>query len=156
MSPAHTITRQPVWTPRNLLLGSLALNLFFVGVTAALLIRGPAPIDRSVGARVERLALTLPAADGDKLRSSFRTERPTLNRARADYEKARDGIGAVLRREPFDPAALRDAMSKARAARQDFDQLLQEFIAKAAGEMSPAGRQKLAESPSASRQAQRQ
>jgi uncharacterized membrane protein len=58
----------------------------------------------------------------------------------------------VLRREPFDPAAMADAMTKTRAARQQFDQALQGMIAKAAAEMSPAGRQAMADwSPSSRR-----
>jgi hypothetical protein len=38
-----------------------------------------------------------------------------------------------------------DAMAKTRAARQDFDLVLQGVVAKAAGEMSSAGRRKLAD-----------
>jgi uncharacterized membrane protein len=148
MSTASTAFSPAAPAPRRLLFGSLALNLFFIGVTAALLVRAPpAPPDRNVGARIERLAASLPQADGDKLRADFRTERAAVNAARLNYDKARDGIRAVLRAEPFDAAAMRDAMSKARAARQDFDQVLQGVIAKAAGEMSPAGRQKLADWP---------
>jgi uncharacterized membrane protein len=144
----------PAPAPRRLLFGSLALNLFFIGVTAALLVRAPAPPDRNIGARIERLAASLPQPDGDKLRADFRAERAAVNAARLNYDKARDGIRTVLRTEPFDAGAMRDAMSKARAARQDFDLVLQGVIAKAAGEMSPAGRQKLAEWPPGS-QAQR-
>lgn len=134
--------------PRWLVFGSLALNLFFIGIAAALLIRGPAPpSDRSVGARIERLAEILPPADGDRLRAQFQADRAAVDRARAGYERARDGIREVLRREPFDAAALQDAMNRTRAARQDFDVVLQGVLAKAAAAMSPAGRQRLAEWP---------
>jgi uncharacterized membrane protein len=150
MSIAHPLSSS-VFAPRNLLLGSLALNLFFIGVTAALLIRGPAPVDRSVAARIDRLALTLPPADGDKLRSNFRAERTAIDNSRASYDRTRDEIRAVLRHEPFDVGAMKEAMARTRAARQEFDQLLQDVIAKAAAEMSPAGREKLAEWPSRSR-----
>jgi uncharacterized membrane protein len=134
--------------PRWLVFGSLALNLFFIGIAAALLIRGPAPpSDRSIGARIERLAETLPPADGDRLRAEFHAAQPAVDRARTGYEQARDGIRTILRREPFDAAALQDAMGRTRTARQDFDVVLQGVIAKAAAAMSSDGRQKLAEWP---------
>ena len=64
---APTITRG---SSRWLLLGSLALNLFFVGVAVAMAIRAPAPPawDRNVFVRVEHIADTLPPADADLLR----------------------------------------------------------------------------------------
>jgi uncharacterized membrane protein len=151
MSTADSTWPRAALAPRRLLFGSLALNLFFIGVTAALLVRTPAPVDRNIGARIERLAASLPQPDGDKLRADFRAERAAVNAARLNYDKARDGIRAVLRTEPFDAAAMRDAMSKARAARQDFDLVLQGVVATAAAEMSPAGRQKLAEWPGSQR-----
>ena len=57
---APTITRG---SSRWLLLGSLALNLFFVGVAVAMAIRAPAPPawDRNVFVRVEHIADTLAA-----------------------------------------------------------------------------------------------
>jgi len=51
----------------------------------------------------------------------------------------------TLRAEPFDVSALRSAMTDVRAARQSLDAALQDVIASAATEMSPAGRSKLAE-----------
>jgi uncharacterized membrane protein len=150
MSTADAVLSPATPAPRRLLFGSLALNLFFIGVTAALLVRAPAPPDRNIGARIERLAASLPQADGDKLRADFNTERAAVNATRLNYDKARDGIRTVLRTEPFDAAAMREAMSKARAARQDFDLVLHGVIAKAAAEMTPAGRQKLADWPPSS------
>ncbi len=144
MSIAHTLSA-PAPAPRWLLLGSLALNLFFIGLIAALAMREPAPSDRSASGRIERLASSLPAPDSDKLRAEFNASRSSVDGARSKYEEAREGIRAVLRREPFDNAAMREAMAKTRAARQDFDAVLQGVIAKAAGEMSPAGRAKMAD-----------
>lgn len=145
MSIAHALSSPSTATHRALLFGSLALNLFFIGVTAALLIRNPAPPARNIAARIERLATALPAVDGEKLRAAFRAERGPVEGARADYERARDNIRTVLRREPFDAAAMQDTMAKARAARQDFDIALQNMIAKAAAQMSPAGRHAMAD-----------
>jgi uncharacterized membrane protein len=145
MTMAHALSSPAAPPSRWWLFGSLALNLFFVGVAIALFVREPAPLDRSVSARVERLAATLPAPDAEKLRAGFKAKRTAVEGARAEYETARDGIRAVLRREPFEAAAMNAAMAKTRAARQDFDLVLQGVIAQAAGEMTPAGRQKLAD-----------
>jgi uncharacterized membrane protein len=140
---------------RWLVLASLALNLFFVGAGGALLARhylaapaaGPAPIDRSVAARMERLAATLPSSDADILRSEDHAKATTVDGARQAYRKAQDEVRRILRAEPFQGEAMRAAMTEQRAARQVFDQLLQDVIASAAGRMSTAGRNKLADWP---------
>ena len=66
MSIAHALPGATHGSPRWLLLGSLALNLFFIGVAIAMAVRAPAPSywDRNVFVRVERLAATLPPAPG--------------------------------------------------------------------------------------------
>jgi uncharacterized membrane protein len=153
MTMSHAHSSPSGITHRALLFGSVALNLFFIGITIALLVRSPTPSPpRNVATRIEQLAQTLPPDDGAKLRGAYSLEHTDVNAARTAYEKARDGIRAVLRREPFDPAAMADAMTKTRAARQQFDQALQGMIAKAAAEMSPAGRQAMADwSPSSRR-----
>ena len=150
MSIAHALSLPSLTTPRALLFGSLALNLFFIGVTAALLVRTPTAPPRNVAARIERLAQNLPAADSDTLRGNFTTQRTAIEAARGRYDDARDGIREVLRREPFDAAAMQDAINKARTARQDYDQILQAMLAKAAGEMSASGRKAMAEWPPSS------
>ena len=63
------------------------------------------------------------------------------------------GVRAALRAQPFDLDALKAAMAEMRAARQTFDRRIHDFIAQQASEMSPAGRQKLADRPSARRDA---
>src|SRR6185312_9580440 len=147
MSLAHALSSPSTPGARYWLFGSLALNLFLIGIGSAFLIREPEIPDRSIGARIERLATTLPPSDADKLRSEFRTQRQAVNDTRGAYDRARDGIRAVLRREPFDAGTMRDAMAKARSARQEFDQVMHGVMVKAAGEMSPLGREKLAEWP---------
>jgi len=153
MSLAHPAFA-PAAAPRWLLLASLALNLFFIGVVGAIAVRGyvdapaaPAPIDRTAAGRTERLAATLPAADADKLRAEFATRREPIEAAQANYRRMQDRIRDVLRREPFDVEAMRAAMTETRAARNTFELTLQAMIATAASEMSPEGRKKLAEWP---------
>lgn len=134
---------------RWLLLGSLALNLFFVGVAVALAVRGPAPPswDRNVFVRVERIAATLPAADGELLRGQIKANRAAIEEAQTNYRTAQSAIREILRQDPFDAVALRAAMAKSRAARQTFDQTVQGAFAATASEMSPAGRHALADWP---------
>ena len=149
MSVAHAVPTMERGSPRWLLLGSLALNLFFVGVAIAMAIRAPAPSywDRNVFVRVERLAATLPPADADTLRSRISANRPAIEETQNSYHTAQDSIHEVLRREPFDVEAMRAAMAKTRMARQAFDQTIQGVFAGIAASISPAGRQALANWP---------
>jgi uncharacterized membrane protein len=134
---------------RWLLLGSLALNLFFVGVALALVVRAPATPawDRNVFVRVERIAATLPPADADLLRGQINANRQLIEDSQTQYRSAQDQIRATLRQEPFDVEAMRAAMANTRAARQSFDQVIQGVFAFAASQMSPAGRIALANWP---------
>jgi uncharacterized membrane protein len=153
MSITHALSLPSPTTPRALLFGSLALNLFFVGLTAALLLRSPpATPPRNVATRIEALAKSLPSADGAKLRGAYARDHTPVNVARNNYEKAREGIRTVLRQEPFDATAMQDAMTNTRAARQTYDQALQEMLANAAADMSPAGRKAMADWSPSSRQ----
>ena len=134
---------------RWLLLGSLALNLFFVGVAVAMAIRAPAPpaSDRNVFVRVEHIADTLPPADADLLRGQINANRQLIDEAQTKYHSAQDSIHEALRHEPFDADAMRAAMAQTRAARQAFDQVIQGVFAFSAAQMSPAGRHALADWP---------
>jgi len=144
---------------RWLLLTSLALNLFFIGVGGALLVQSygsgaPAPAtvsDRSVAGRIERIAVTLPREDAVRLRSAYQASRAEIDGARAAYRDRQDAMRAMLRAQPFDLDALKTAMVEMRAARQTFDRRIHGFFAQLASEMSPAGRQKLADRPSSRR-----
>ncbi|MGH6664223.1 MAG: periplasmic heavy metal sensor [Pseudolabrys sp.] len=134
---------------RWLLLGSLALNLFFVGIGVAMAIRAPAPPtwDRNVFVRVEHIADTLPPADADLLRGQINANRQLIDDAQRKYHSARDQIHEALRQKPFDVEAMRAAMAKTRAARQNFDQVIQGVFAFSASQMSQAGRTALADWP---------
>lgn len=150
MTMAQTMRVAERRSARWLLLASLALNLFFIGVAIAMLIRGPAPSptwDRNVFVRVERIAATLPPADADVLRGIINGNRQALDTAQTEFRTAQDQIRAALRAEPFNPQAMRSAMSRTRMARQAFDQILQGAFADAAAKMSPAGREALAAWP---------
>jgi uncharacterized membrane protein len=140
---------------RWLLVGSLALNLFFIGTIASLAARHyvlsgqPAATERprTAAARIERLAAPLPTADADKLRAAFRARATAAEGARGSLNKAYEGAQAALRAEPFDAAALRAALAEARAARPAYDQVMQDILLTGASAMSPEGRKRLADWP---------
>jgi len=145
----------PDRSSRWLLIGSLALNLFFIGTIVSLAVRqyvAPAPTaaverPRTAAARMERLAAPLPAADAETLRAAFRARESAAEGARDALNKAYEHAQASLRAEPFDPAALRAALAEARAARPVYDRIMQEILLAGATAMSPEGRNKLADWP---------
>ncbi len=150
MSVAQLTSTTTRDSSRWLLLGSLALNLFFIGIAIALAIRPAPPAsmwDRDVFVRVERLAAALPPADGELLRGQMNANHDAIAKAQNDYHATRDTIRAALRQEPFDANAVQSAMAKTRAARQIYDQTLQGAVAAAAMQMSSAGRHVLADWP---------
>jgi uncharacterized membrane protein len=149
MSIAQAFPAPVQGSSRWLLLGSLALNLFFVGVAVAMVIRAPAPSywDPNVFVRVERLAATLPPADADILRGQIKANHAAIEDSQTKYHSARQHIHDLLRQEPFDVEAMRAAMAQTRAARLNFDQTVQGVFAVIAAKISPAGRQALANWP---------
>jgi uncharacterized membrane protein len=137
---------------RWLLLGSLALNLFFIGIVLAMAVRpAPAPApstwDPDVFVRMERIAQTLPAEDAATLRVQVEANRTTVANAQSTWQSDRDQIREALRQEPFDDAALRSVMARTRADRQTYDQVLQNLFAEASAKMSQQGRLALANWP---------
>lgn len=148
MSIAQALSPAARGNSRWLLLGSLALNLFFIGVALAMAIRGPAPAprwDRDVFMRVERLSATLPPADADLLRGAMQANHAAIETAQDKYQTARKQIHETLRQTPFKVADLRAAMAKTRSARQEFDQVIQGVFADVAPKMSSAGRHAVAD-----------
>jgi uncharacterized membrane protein len=137
---------------RWLLLGSLALNLFFVGIAIAIAIRptpAPAPNswDPDVFVRMERIATTLPQEDAAILRAQIDVDRSAVAAAQSAWQGDRDSIREVLRQDPFDPSGLRAAMTRTRADRQSYDEIVQNLFAQAASKMSREGRLALANWP---------
>jgi uncharacterized membrane protein len=145
----------PDRSSRRLLIGSLALNLFFVGTVGALALRhimapphqAETERPRTAEARLERLAAPLPAADADKLRAAFRARASEAESARDALNRAFERVQAALRAQPFDATQLRAAMADARAARPLYEMVMQDIFAAGASEMSPEGRARLAEWP---------
>jgi uncharacterized membrane protein len=164
MSEPTSAAEESSGTPRRrarwLLLGSLALNLFFLGIAVAMLVRGPPPSPphwrhHNVFERVDRLADALPPADGKIVRDAMNSHHAAIAKAQEEFHDARNAIRATLRQQPFKEDAMRAAMAKMRAARQSFDELIQGVFADAAAKMSTAGRQALADWPRSRRRDRR-
>ena len=149
MSIAHALPGATRGSSRWLLLGSLALNLFFVGVALAMVIRTPAPSywDPNVFVRVERLAATLPPADAEILRRQINANHAAIEDTQAKFHSARQHVHEVLRQEPFSVEAMRAATAQTRTTRLNFDQTVQGVFADIAAKITPAGRQALANWP---------
>jgi uncharacterized membrane protein len=138
---------------RWLLLGSLALNLFFAGAAGAVAFRYSSPvplatvtrIDHSLAGRLDRIAANLPPADAALLRTQLRQEAIKVAAAQADLRLSEEDIRKSLRAQPFDADAMRTAMAENRAARENIVQVLHDTIASAASKMSLVGRTKLAD-----------
>lgn len=141
---------------RYLLIGSLALNLFFVGTIATLALRHTfAPAQqatterpRTAAGRIERLAAPLPAADAEKLRAAFRAREAAAEAARDELNRAFERVQAALRAQPFNAAQLQTALTGVRTMRPAYEQIMQEIYLAAASAMSVEGRAKLADGPS--------
>src|SRR6201999_1267168 len=103
MTVAHFAPTVARGSTRWLLLGSLAFNLFFVGVAVAMMICAPgtATWDRNGFGRMERLSATLPPADADKLREDINSNHQQIDAAQTQFRGAQDQIRAALRKEPF-------------------------------------------------------
>lgn len=146
---------------RWLLLGSLGLNLFFVGAAGAVALRyssevplsAVARIDHSASERLNRLAGTLPSTDAQLMRAQLRVDAQRVAAAQADLRLSQDKYRNSLRAEPFDRDAMLAAMTDVQTARENFDVALHDVIASAAPKMSIVGRNKLADWPTARRDA---
>jgi uncharacterized membrane protein len=151
VSPQALTTSRMRW----LLLGSVTLNLVFAGAAAVSHIRHSSAVplepvthmSRGAENRLDRMATTLPEPDAQIMRSFIRAQTAKVVAAQANLRLSQEDLRTSLRAEPFNPAAVRAAMAEASAARDNFDQVLQDVIASAAAKMSPVGRSKLADWP---------
>ena len=107
MSIAQAVPTMDRSSSRWLLLGSLALNLFFLGVAIAMAVRAPAPSywDRNVFVRVERLAarchrptpISFAAGSMPTARQS-RTPKPPIMRRKTKFMRSCGRSPSIARR----------------------------------------------------------
>src|SRR3989304_4022202 len=120
---------------RWLLIGSLGMNLFLVGMIGALATRSyfvtprPTAAERphTAAARIDRLAGKLGPADAEKLRTAFRTREAEAERARKALVRAVERLKTALRTQPFDKQQLRAAIAEVRTVRTVYEQEMQEI-----------------------------
>lgn len=140
---------------RYLLVGSLALNLAFVGAAGAVAYRHVSAVpmqpviglNHSVTQRMDQMVAILPADDAKVMRAVLRTDAAQLAAAETQMRVSHETLRNKLRAEPYDPAAVREALAETSAARDRFFQLLEDVITSATAQMSLAGRQTLANWP---------
>ena len=140
---------------RYLLVGSLALNLAFVGAAGAVAFQRSTTvplqpvigINHTVAQRMDVIIANLPADDAKVMRAVLRVDAAKLVAAEAQMRLSRETVRTKLRADPYDPAAVRVALTEASTARDHFFQLLEDVIADATAQMSPAGRATLADWP---------
>jgi uncharacterized membrane protein len=126
---------------------SLLLNVFLGSVLVGRMqSRPPQPAPEQKSDRIiERMASTLPESDGKILRSVSQSRQTSFAGLTAEVEKARDEVRRILRAEPFDQAALQAAFAEVRQRRQAVHEAIHAVLIEAAPQLSPEGRQKLAE-----------
>jgi uncharacterized membrane protein len=142
-----------------LLLGSLALNLGFMGAAGAVAFHytSPTPLTdvarshRSGARGLDHLAANLPPDDARIIREQLEIDAGKISAARADLRLSEEAIRVSLRAQPFEATAMHDAMEKNRVARENFETVLHDVIATAAAKMSVVGRDKLADWPESRR-----
>jgi uncharacterized membrane protein len=129
---------------------SLALNLFLVGVVGVWavkpLFRGP-PSQPEMGRVIDRMANRLQPGDAAILRGAYDKRRDRVAKLSVDLREAREKMRRSLRADPFDPAALEEAMGGVRHTRTEFEETLQDIVREGAAAMSSDGRRMLARGP---------
>jgi uncharacterized membrane protein len=138
--------REP-WRTRLLFL-SFALNLIVIPMIAGRFVMHrpalpPGPTRPEVV--VERLAHELPADDAARLRAAMKPHLPDIEVARARMEAARATMSRAIGQTPFDEAAVRTAMRTWQTAWMAWSDDLGSAMLAALAELSPEGRQRLAE-----------
>ena len=130
------------------LLASLTLNLFLLGVVAAYQLYGRVVADARTPRtqlRIEQIAETLPKADAARLEAIFREHAAELGELTAAIGVAQDRQRDGFRAQPFDARPVAAAMEATRFNHDAAKRVIHEVILRAAEQMSPEGRAKLAE-----------
>ena len=128
------------------LLLSLAVNLFLGGMFLSRL-----PSHHQGGSEpkveriIERMAATLPEADGRTLREVYRVHQADFEQLVAELQRSRDEVRRVLTTDPFDQAALQTAFAQQRQRRQAIHEAIHGMLVEGAPRLSPEGRRKLAD-----------
>lgn len=126
---------------------SIALNLFLAGMMVAWHMRPPPPPPPGpwFERMIQRMSMDLAPADRDILQAAYQARRGDLDRMDKEVQAARERVAAAMRAQPYDPAALEQAMAQARDVREPVVEIVEQAVAEAAAKMSPEGRVKLSD-----------
>ncbi len=128
-------------------LASLAVNVFFIGVSATHAVRNQIETQGHFkpGLRLDAMVATLPADDGAKLRAALDADMDKVSAAVTAYRAAQAMARAALQADTLDQGALDSALADIRVKREIVQRTLQAVVSKAAPTMSPDGRKRMAE-----------
>lgn len=146
-----TDTSRPARTWRWLLIGSVALNLVFVGGLAALWFKGPPGHWRGGGASQTAFGLMkfsreLPADRRDAVRRHLKDARPALRSTQDELRQARAQAAEVLGSASYTPEAMQAALDSVASTDNRLRTMGTNALMKAIGELTAEDRKKLAES----------
>jgi len=130
-------------SPRIVLIGSLALNVFLG--TVLVVHRPPPPNGPPSPARIaEKIAETLPPADAAALREAVARHQAEIEAGFRIFHATPDRVRAALADPAFDPEALRPIFEEGRAGHDRTDQAIADLVIEATRAMSAEGRATLA------------
>lgn len=139
------LLREP-WRTRLLFL-SVAVNLFTIPVIAGgwLPHRHPHPSGPRSEVVIRRMARELPSGDAGRFRAAMERHVPEIETARARMDAARAAMLRTIAASSYDEESVRQAMKSWQAAWMAWSDQLELSMLAALAELSPEGRQKLAE-----------
>jgi len=145
-----TVTPRGAGKTRWLLIGSLALNLVFVGGFAALWFKGPPGHGRGGASQTAfglmKFSRDLSPERRDAVRKHLKDARPALKAGQADLRLARAKAAEVLGSATYTAEAMRSALDAVAATDNQLRNMGTDALMKAIGELTPEDRQTLAQS----------
>jgi uncharacterized membrane protein len=148
MSDEEIYGREPRrWNwKRIVIVGSIALNLFFIGLIGAWQGRawfGPPPPGPTIPRMMQGALHDLPEDDRHLLERTFESHRMEIARLADQLRRTRSAMSRSLRQADFDPADFDAKAQDARQARGRLDAALHRVYRDAAMGMTPQGRDRL-------------
>jgi len=135
-----------------LLLGSLLLNCFLLGLVVAPMVRPHPPFPHygggppgGPGGLIEHLVRGLSPADADKLRAAYTKDQPVLDAGHQNIEAAMQEVSSALAKPSVDQAELQRALDDVAAAHGRIQAAMSDLVKHAASDLSADGRHILAE-----------
>jgi len=94
---------------------------------------------------IERVLRTLPDGDRKLMRGMFEEQKDPIMQKLVAFREARRGVAQALKAVPFDPAAFAAAYQTMQDRNRDLQEAIHAVIKAAVPQLSPAGREAMAE-----------